>query len=591
MGGNSRECDKNFKSKWCYVDHMKCSRSNETYTQDLDFPGFYYSYSTCSPQYITANYDQRRKSNVVGKKLLANVAESSLPLHSLTKKEIDTPSEDSISLKNSRNLNGASFEYLKYILKCSGILDVDLMMSPSGGSLERANHYPFDASLMDVQANFVDFSASPLWLTPSRLNQSSFTVPIYNEKFYLYQVRRGEPLIMNFNVSVRNTLKPFDSYLWLVTLCCVICVGLLAVVLANARNDDTQWHLAFQTNKWKSSSKLSRARISGQVFTDAILHSSTTYFAGSTSIHMYSSISQKFITFGFAFFLLIITSSYTANLATFLSIKEVNHDWVVTMDEAAEEKRKICIPNGIEYKIRDESKWKMSQLVHVNTTQSTNYLPIVLDHMDKGKCSLFIASDFNLNEIDVDHKARKKFCDMNIVSSGEELFFIPWVYSVSIEYRTDFTKAIIEMYGNGITFEQSLMRYSTSMECDKNDIYLTQTHESNGQLNIMMMILPFTWLSCCFVLATYFKILPKMYGCRGFKKEMRLEEALQNEEREIGSDSRNHVWDTSIDKEDQTEDGFELYEYMYRVNLLSLELSKISLEMERKIGRQKKNTL
>lgn len=252
----------------------------------------------------------------------------------------------------------------------------------SGAS--RAKHAStFDACVNDVQNGLVDMCAGSFWMTDVRLEMASFTKPIYEEDHILFVPKRGMDTKETFAVMANKAFRVFDSSLWLMVLSLNIFIGWV-----DAWMNKDEW----RSDKWQTFSITKKLKVnlpqppgahsippactaltaceaaiclrphvpvsslrgtyhsnpSIQVTCVATFNGMMRYTfdivgGGVDAVEAHCiSWPNKCVRLGWGIFILILLSSYTANLAAFLTATAGKNTTLKNINDAIEKGVVIC---------------------------------------------------------------------------------------------------------------------------------------------------------------------------------------------------------------------------------------------------------
>jgi hypothetical protein len=189
--------------------------------------------------------------------------------------------------------------------------------------------YPFSsfsACVHDVSVGLADLCINSYWMTPERMLLTPFTSPIDNEFFYLYVPQQLES--ETFASIIERPFLPFSGRLWLLALVFLVCSGMIMVVTDSGGNYDDFPRRGFASRAAKG-----------------------IYFAflgtfGAAPANKSRTIPSKIAQLSLGLFILILVSSYTANLATLLVLNNQSNA-INGIQDAIDAGLTICVPNDV----------------------------------------------------------------------------------------------------------------------------------------------------------------------------------------------------------------------------------------------------
>jgi hypothetical protein len=180
----------------------------------------------------------------------------------------------------------------------------------------------YDNCIKDVEVGAVDICLGDYWMTSSRLQRVTFTTPFGVDDFY--------PVTRTFQEKDKLAeyvapLRPFGYDLW----ACVVAVIILAGVLVCA--------FEYKCQACLDEGKAVRINISRSLYLSTL-----GFFAQGLAFSPKRS-ATKCLLVGYAVFIVLILQGYTANLASFLIVKQESRGLVTTTQQAVDKGYKICM--------------------------------------------------------------------------------------------------------------------------------------------------------------------------------------------------------------------------------------------------------
>ncbi len=552
---------------WCYVDKEKCLSSNYTIVEDPVTNGLYYSYTSCVGSDFQKNYKSEfaKKSRIDNLIFDAIIPGEYFPYH-FTEDTVESAGTNSTVME----WKGAVYDYLQLLPLKSPIKGFNFIDRVSGGSLNKAHNSSFTAALTDVTLGFGHIAAGAYWITAERLKIIDYTIPIHSSPLYFFELKRQDN---DIGFAIKKTLRPFEMNLWGWVILCVISFAIANVMSTNARGDGSSWYQTFRNQRWRSASRAKRIQIGSQVYLEATLHAFAEYFSTATEMSQESTLDHKVLAFGFGFFILILTSSYTANLASFLTVPKVG-DYVSDFEEVIENNLKVCAQDTLQETIH--GRWpkvdEKNLMVWMDGSIPGYVVRAAKNLVDK-KCDVFLA---DIVEIDfLQKKFHDEFCDHGIVSTKQELISLEWAIPIQKEFVADFSQSILLAQQNGIIFEDSLSVYSESLDCK---VFIEPKGVDTAQLTILELILPFILVVVSITVGAIFKFLIQSGKWHSYSKALD-EESNCNESNSPTVEGDGRFLDHPTEPKFSDDIEVDILEYKYRVDLLSYNIERLQKKL------------
>lgn len=553
--------------KWCYVDKESCFSTDVVLYGDEYLEGTFYTSDFCERNTDTNTLQKlyKDRSSVAGKVLQVIIPNEVYPFHF---KDPNHPNYHEYESFDNTEYRGIIIEYLELIVEKTPIAGFEYA-ERSGGALRRTFRYPgiknstYTSAVIDVQARLGHLAAGAYWVTSERLMFAAFTIPIHVSDFYLFELeRQGFDLLY----SIEKTLKPFDKMLWVVLIFCIILFGITNVMSSNARGDRAKWHDSFRSIRWNTSTKFKRYKIGSKTYLEGIIMAFVEYFGNASEMNAESTISHKVLVFGFGFFILILTASYTANLASFLSAPKVG-DYVDDLDEAIKENKKICFEDMLEETILSnypESKYpKIKSLLRPLKFPRETYFVNATQKLQNHECDVFIGEVVQLEFLSDD--VSNQFCDSGVRSFGIPILQMEWALPIDPHYDADFSQAILALAQEGTDISDLIQAYTHGTKCD---VFIRRTGVDNAQLGINQLFFPFFILMICICIGSLWRVDTNCFYKNSSVVEKR---------------SEDDIFDNEMDEKDKSTESenslADALEYKYRLDLVQLNVKKLQQEM------------
>ena len=165
------------------------------------------------------------------------------------------------------------------------------------------------------------------WTTQTRMAMSSFTTPNDIDVFYLMVPRPVES--DNFLASLGSPMMPFTTPLWLSIFVFTIVIALVKAKLAT--DDD---HLTENLHTYGP----------GGVLKHEVYHTLMELLGGGVDATVEkTTVGPRLVNLGFACFVVVVISAYTANLAAMLATKHLEGGSIQSMQDCVDLKCTLCM--------------------------------------------------------------------------------------------------------------------------------------------------------------------------------------------------------------------------------------------------------
>ena len=572
QNGNTQKIPDYCYRSWCFVDKSECFSSNSILFEDKNVKGEFFSYDICDPNFPVKSLDDAfgtRTSKIENMRVI--FPNEVWPFHF---KDPNKPLYDDFPSFDNTEYRGIIIEYLE-LLRLKTPIESFEYAEKSGGAYRRMERMPhiknstYTSAVIEIQANLAHLAAGAYWVTSERLTFTPFTIPIYLSDFYLFELERQEFDIL---YSIQKTLRPFDYQLWYVLIICIIAFGMTNVMSANARGDQADWYEKFHDIRYKTATRLKRYKIGAQTYLEGIIMGFVEYFGNASEMDQESTITHKVLVFGFGFFILILSSSYTANLASFLSAPKVG-DYVDDLHEAIKEGKKICFEEMLEesilsrYSMTDTQKKNL--LKPINFPRETFYTNAT-ELLQKHTCDVFLGEVIQLRFLS--QEIADNFCASGVRSFGVPVLTMEWAFPVDYHYASHFSQAILDLKQQGTELSDIIEAYLPGSDCD---IFIKRTGVENAQLGVNQLFFPFFVLMICICIGSMCKVDPYRFD-------------------ENGSIVEKISKDDDIFEENPTETQDALSDaliYKYRLDLVNLDIRRAQKNISRFCGEIKNSKI
>ena len=492
--------------KWCYVDEEKCFSSNVTYALDDigPFDNTYVSFRTCgdlSPKWEDLAKTMEREIlswldvNVV-------VPGSEFPFNYIELANGDrAPFNVPRHLLQNSTFQGAFVSYMKILEKLMGLRRMNIVVPNPDGTKDQSM---YDAAVSSISKSLADVGMSNFWITSDRLKEVSFTVPLYTSELYLYELNKGSQT--SLLLSFTNTFKPFHYTLCIMTAVIVFIVGLLPLFFSSSRDENNDFNQIFENDKWEKASFLRRCIIIIRILVQPLFQTFVDCFGGGTEDYTSSSsLPRKFVTVGFAFFILIFQASYAANLATFLTLKNPGN-FVRSIDEAIKDGKRICTPAVLVEEMKARHKnFKEETFVPIGYSL---FLQQSISYMQEDKCDIFIGEHISI----MTGADNSDICNGDkpiIASIKAPALKIDVAFPIQGKYASTLSKSMMKIQlSNNLEFERFLYPYMKTFDCQ---LYVQEGNNlvGNEALTYTDISFPMFVLFTCMILGICTKLSKK----------------------------------------------------------------------------------
>jgi len=481
--------------RWCYVDKEKCIMSDETvYKSDLFRKiDVYYSYTTCNSSessWISTTKEMKERPS------LNVVIPAVYPPYMIKTTESGTIADPSGPeyYNSSIPFEGAAIDYVERIS------DWKIKYTTrSRGSDKKQPSSTFTATARDVQAGLADMAVGPFWVTTERLRMVTFTTPVAIDRTFVVTKRPFEDNSVQF--QIQKIGKPFSNSLWIVLGVFMLVISALSMWFASPGGVSRRTWMSFRNDEWRHSSYYKRALILFRFYLEALLQKGVFAFGAAADQDANSSLSMKFLIFGFSFLILMTVSCYVANLTAFLVQSRVTNT-IESMEQAIGNNLRICAHAAIEVDLK--AMWKGAQFVF--NYDGTEYEGL-FQMYDAGKCDILVMGE----DSRYDRNLVQHLCRRDLVFTQGKVIEIPMAFPIRNDYAAGmshmFYKAEKEL---GFTLESILKVYEPVITNCNVDIHANiGDAEQSSQITIVEMAFPLIVVATCIAIAIIIKLLDR----------------------------------------------------------------------------------
>uniref|UniRef100_A0A0G4G8L7 Ionotropic glutamate receptor C-terminal domain-containing protein n=1 Tax=Chromera velia CCMP2878 TaxID=1169474 RepID=A0A0G4G8L7_9ALVE len=409
--------------EWCYVNPDNC---DVQLGRSQLFPGedLYYSYQACG----SADYarDTVAQDSLRGVSLRYAYPAPLRPLH---------------FRDASGQWAGLVPEWLALLQRQAGFILVEKQVSETSLSMFASK---WDACVHDVAMGLLDFCASTVQASATRAGWADFSAPL---RVVLYRLWVPKALEVVWTESLVLWLSPFDTTAWLMVIGATIttvvtywwleggasCVGCRKLWKMRKKNGLSK------REERKRANAVAKCRFCMGTFGKAFYYTSQTLFSMSVVKHPPRN-ATRILLLAYGFFVLIIVSSYTANLAANLS-RNIERG-IDNIQDADNNRLTICVEKNVVDGVQ-----KMHPNLKVRVTESSTQL--VTDVAD-GLCDGSIVPETDALLRDDYQSCDRRFAGGGVVSNivaipvasayEKEWSFLTTMNTISGDYEQLFQK-------------------------------------------------------------------------------------------------------------------------------------------------------
>ena len=402
---------------FCLVDPANCARphSRSYYGTELVLStanvtaAYAYSYATCG--WTDSSIHRSLEGEIRGARV-----------------RVSYPAADEFFLRelSGGRHGGAAGELFQDIAVENGVA-VDVVAVPP--ALVERHGSSYEACVRAVALNETDLCVGAFWQYPTRASMVEFTASFDTENMYLVTRSAGKAGL-SFSGMISRPFLPFSRPAWACIIASVVAAALAFCAIEPSALEDAGWDQSQQPDegcgaaivRWLSLALLS-------------VHVGLSSFFNAGSEYQPRTPAGRLLHIGFALFVLVTISSYTANLATYLIIS--NEATTITdLEDAVRKRVPVC---GYGY--------VKETLFALHPGLESIYVPAsdVLAAVDEGNCTAAIVTDNHLNK----RKAREptQHCDKVIVGGVVASWSLAW--PLNSEMDKPISTAILERLLNG----------------------------------------------------------------------------------------------------------------------------------------------
>jgi hypothetical protein len=330
---------------------------------------------------------------------------------------------------------------------------------------------------------------------------TAFTIPIIYDKTFLVITRPGSRDKLRDQVG--KVIEPFSTQLWILLIFVILIAALLSVWFADQsefyRNKSAK-KMSMERMK-KSLRPTRRKKVYARLILDAFLEKGINFFSASVDNDATTSLPNKFLMFGFGFFILITVSAYVANLAAFLTrnVREIK-----TMEGVIASNTIICAHPAIQSEL--QIAWPEANFYF---TKSGKDFHGILEDYKLGLCEVMA---IGWEDTSMDLKFTENMCEMDLVFTDSLIIEIPIAFPVRPELASGFSYWMNRLERlRGLSIETEKDEYRKEYGWESCNVKLTEEvneqSDDYAQITLRMMCLPLMLFLSCSLLAVLMQVI------------------------------------------------------------------------------------
>jgi hypothetical protein len=193
----------------------------------------------------------------------------------------------------------------------------------------------FTACVMDVAVGNIDVCIGNFWLTLDRLSMGvNFVQPFGQDEFYILAPIMDDFLVDSFGEMLGRPWLPFSPDLWVCFFAFIAFASFVTFLTDTVFDLGDMYEPGGDAGDFQNPTKIGR-------YFRALQLNLLGYVGGGPQNNP-SSVPGRLAALGFGWFLLILMSSYTANLASILVAKTGGGNSIQNIEDAINKKARIC---------------------------------------------------------------------------------------------------------------------------------------------------------------------------------------------------------------------------------------------------------
>ena len=326
----------------------------------------------------------------------------------------------------------------------------------------------------------------------------------------------------------------------------------LANVCTSRARGHQFWHRILDAERNGTSSKWAISTL--RVSIDSFMRSFVEYSNQGSELVVEGTISHKLIVFGFGFFILVVSSTYTANLATFLTMNVFDSYITDVESQILGSNLKICVQDVIVPLLKPRFKDIENNPMKIIPKVDFDYIREGIGYLQSGDCDVMFADETDFKFIH-DDKYKEFTCNSGLVSIKTKVMEVEWSVPVRSTYIKSFNWAVSDRSMREVNFVDILNSYKSPLDCE---IYLKSGAIDNSKIRPQEMLFPFTILILCFLIGILSKILER----------------------------RNRIRSDKDKKLDDHMESLDMMKYRYRLELIALNTERLLKNMAKSMDQK-----
>lgn len=209
---------------------------------------------------------------------------------------------------------------------------------------------------------------------------------------------------------------------------------------------------------------------------------------GALGYDVNANASKKVIDFGFAIFVFVVVSAYTANLAAFLTLSG-QAQYISSIEQAISARTPLCASPVVRSELQD--RYPQANWVFYDEGTSA-----MVEAYDKGLCAALVQGWIDVRG---SPNQQKLMCDRHLVRVGNTVLEKPIAFPVNKNLGGGISHWLAAAQGDGTRYEDFLL--STEPVCSMEINLDTSVDDGLPKLELSNMVLPFFIFGLCTIVA------------------------------------------------------------------------------------------
>jgi len=171
-----------------------------------------------------------------------------------------------------------------------------------------------------------------------------------------------------------------------------------------------------------------RKKLYGRLVLDSFLQRGSYFFSSGVDFDANASLPNKFLMFGFGFFILITVSAYVANLAAFLTR---NITEIKSVEGVVAAGLPICAHPAMQHEL--EMAWPKANFYYIDGSKGFHGM---MDEYDLGRCQVLAVGT---EDTHMDLALMEKFCERDLVFTNSLFVDIPVAFPIRPELASEWS--------------------------------------------------------------------------------------------------------------------------------------------------------